>query len=164
MSEQTVQPNQPKTQTSKAPFIVGATLTVASLGLLAYQSTKQQPAAPTESEPSNSLPSPVAQPTKTSTQPSNTYSAIGSYTSPAGPEEIGVTLSVDNGVVTDATVEVKATNEFSKKWQGVFQSNFKKLVIGKDIATLKLDAVSGSSLTPKGFNDAVEKIKTQLPT
>lgn len=164
MSEQTVQPNQQNNQLNKAPFVVGATLTVASLGLLAYQSTKQQPSSPTQPKSVTASPSPVAQPTNAATLPSNTYTAIGSYTSPAGPEEVGVTLSVENGVITDASVEVKATNQFSKKWQGVFQSNFKQLVIGKDIATLKLDAVSGSSLTPKGFNDAVEKIKSQLPS
>lgn len=160
MSEHTSQPTQQSSQGNKTPFIVGATLTVASLGLLAYQSTKPQ-SVPTTQTTQTAGSTPL--PTQTNTT-AKTYSATGNYTSPAGPEELGVTLTIDKGIVTDATVEPKATNEFSKKWQGVFQSNFKPLVVGKDIATLKLNAVSGSSLAPKGFNDAVEKIKAQLPS
>lgn len=169
MNEQILQTNTPQSQPNKTPIIVGATLTVAALGFLAYQSIGQAPASsqpsvevkPTET---SNTPTMAAAPSESAAKKDNTFTTIGMYTSPAGEEEIGVTLEVNNGIVTDATVEVKATNPFSQKWQTVFQSNFKDLVVGKDIATLKLDAVSGSSLTPKGFNDAVEKIKAQLAT
>lgn len=165
MSEQNSQPNQQHASNNKAPFVIGATATLASLGLLAYQAVKPQSTPQTETEPTpSSVTQPVVEPVVTTTQTGKTYTAVGEYTSPAGEEEIGVTITIDSGIIKDAGVEVKATNQFSKKWQGVFQSSFKQLVIGKDIATLKLDAVSGSSLTPKGFNDAVEKIKAQLPS
>ena len=90
-----------------------------------------------------------------------TYSSIGSYTSPAGKEEVGVSLTLKNNIITDVTFTPKATNEVSIKLQGMFAGGFKELVVGKDINTVKLDKVSGSSLTPKGFNDAIEKIKLQ---
>lgn len=90
-----------------------------------------------------------------------TYSSIGTYTSPAGKEEVGVSLTLRDNVITSVTFTPKATNEVSIKLQGMFSSGYKELVVGKDINTVKLDKVSGSSLTPKGFNDAIEKIKLQ---
>lgn len=90
-----------------------------------------------------------------------TYTATGSYTSPGGPEEIGVTLIVKDGIITDSTVEAKATRSESKEYQGIFVENYKSQVVGKSLDSLNLTKVSGSSLTPKGFNDAVEKIKAE---
>lgn len=90
-----------------------------------------------------------------------TYSSTGEYTSPAGKEEVGVSLTLKNNIVTDVTFTPKATNEISVKLQTMFADGYKTLVVGKDINTVKLNKVSGSSLTPKGFNDAIEKIKLQ---
>jgi hypothetical protein len=42
-----------------------------------------------------------------------------------------------------------------------FAANYKTQVIGKKIEGLELSKISGSSLTPKGFNDALEKIRSQ---
>lgn len=89
------------------------------------------------------------------------YNAKGVYTSPAGSEQIDVKLTLKDGTVTDAMVVIEAINPVSKNFQEKFASGYKTLVIGKSIAALSLDKVSGSSLTPKGFNDAVTKIKSQ---
>ncbi|KXK09170.1 MAG: hypothetical protein UZ21_OP11001000228 [Microgenomates bacterium OLB22] len=45
--------------------------------------------------------------------------------------------------------------------QGLFAEGYKTQVVGKSIDELKLDVVNGSSLTPKGFEDALQKIKTE---
>ncbi len=90
-----------------------------------------------------------------------TYSATGNYVSPAGQEEVEVELTLAEGVIEDVTFTGKATNEKSVFMQGVFNDNFKALVQGKNIDEVQLDKVSGSSLTPKGFMDALEKIKTE---
>lgn len=89
------------------------------------------------------------------------YSAAGTYTSPAGAEEIGVKITLKDNIVTDADVEVKATNPKSKYMQDAFAKGYKEMVIGKNINEIKLEKVSGSSLTPMGFNTALEAIKTQ---
>lgn len=89
------------------------------------------------------------------------YTALGQYNSPAGAEEIDVTLTLKKDIVTDANVVEKAVNPRSVYMQGQFTSGYKAYVIGQNIATLKLTKVSGSSLTPNGFNDAVAKIRTQ---
>ena len=89
------------------------------------------------------------------------YKQVGVYTSPAGPEQIDVDIRIKAGIVTEASVTPKAENPKSKYMQGVFIENYKQLVVGKNIKNLKLGKVAGSSLTPQGFNDALEKIKVQ---
>lgn len=90
-----------------------------------------------------------------------TYQTIGNYNSPGGAEEIDVSLTIADGLITDATVVSKATRPRSVTMQGQFVSGFKEQVIGKSLNDVYLDKVSGSSLTPKGFNEAVEEIKEQ---
>ena len=90
-----------------------------------------------------------------------TYSAVGAYRSPAGEESIDVTLTLKGNVVSDVAVVPNATAPFSKKWQGKFIEGVKAAVVGVKLDDLDLKQVSGSSLTPKGFDDAVEQIKAQ---
>lgn len=89
------------------------------------------------------------------------YTVIGNYISPGGTEEIGVTVTLENGIITEAEVEPRATRPISKEKQADFEANYKPMVIGKKIDEVRLTKVSGSSLTPKGFNDALEKVKAQ---
>lgn len=70
-------------------------------------------------------------------------------------------LTLVNDVVTAATVTAKATDETSMMYQNTFIAGYKTFVVGKNIADVQLGKVSGSSLTPRGFNDAVSAIKTQ---
>lgn len=90
-----------------------------------------------------------------------TYTAVGNYISPGGAETIGITLTLADGIITDASAEVQATIPFSVNMQNAFASGFKSIIIGKSLDEVSLDKVSGSSLTPIGFNDAVEKIKVE---
>lgn len=90
-----------------------------------------------------------------------TYSSNGKYNSPAGGEEIGVTVTVKGDVITDASVKVLATNPASSEWQTKVSNAIKSVVVGKKLTDVVLDKVSGSSLTPKGWNDAISKIQTQ---
>lgn len=88
------------------------------------------------------------------------YTAEGDYTSPGGAENIGVTLTLKNGVIEDAEIETMGNRPNTVKFQEIFKENFKQFVVGKNIDEVKLDKVAGSSLSPKGFNDALEKIKS----
>jgi uncharacterized protein with FMN-binding domain len=90
-----------------------------------------------------------------------TYTATGNYTSPGGAESIEVTVTLADGVITDASVVSDAFRPESKMMQGQFISGFKAQVVGKKITDVKLTKVSGSSLTPKGWNDAIAKIQAQ---
>lgn len=89
------------------------------------------------------------------------YSAQGTYSYHSGTESIGVTLTLKDGVIEDVEVEEMAKAPTSKEMQADFAANYKSEVVGKNIDEVNLGKVSGSSLTPKGFNDAIEQIKTQ---
>mgnify|MGYP003395648924 CR=1 FL=1 len=87
------------------------------------------------------------------------YTAVGNYNSPGGAEEVGVKITLKNDVVTALTVTPKATRPISVKMQTAVSTGAGALVVGKKLDQVVLDKVSGSSLTPKGFNDAIAKIK-----
>ncbi len=89
------------------------------------------------------------------------YEAVGAYQSPGGPEKLGVKVEVKNNTIVTADVTVFETSEKTTTFQNLFKDNYSPLVVGKDIRTLKLDKVAASSLTPKGFNDAVATILKQ---
>jgi uncharacterized protein with FMN-binding domain len=90
-----------------------------------------------------------------------TYSATGNYRSPAGAEMVDVTLTLKSGIVTDATFTGEAKGGRSQQMQSAFASGFKEDVVGKSIDSISLSVVNGSSLTPQGFMDAVQKIETE---
>ena len=90
-----------------------------------------------------------------------TYAATGAYASPGGPDRIGISLVLKDGVITDITATPMPGDPASARYQDKFVSGYKPQVVGKNIADLKLGAVSGSSLTPIGFNDAIEQIRRQ---
>lgn len=89
------------------------------------------------------------------------YSAVGDYMSPGGAEQVGVTLTLKDDIISDVTFEVKAERPISVKMQEAFAADYKQYVVGKKIDEVQLTKVSGSSLTPKGFNDALAKIKAE---
>lgn len=89
------------------------------------------------------------------------YNMTGEYMSPGGPEQIDVKLTLQDGLVTEALVIAKAENRNSIKYQNIFIENYKDKVVGEYIDSLELDKISGSSLTPKGFNDALNKVRAQ---
>lgn len=96
-----------------------------------------------------------------STYKDGTYNADGVYRSPAGAEEIGVSLTLENDIVITANVTPTASNPKSKMMQDAFIAGFGAQVVGKPIDSLSLGVVNGSSLTPAGFMNAVAKIKAE---
>ncbi|WAC54381.1 FMN-binding protein [Gordonia sp. SL306] len=89
------------------------------------------------------------------------YSATGHYVSPGGPQQVGVTVTLSNSVITALSLDTSQTKGTSKEFQGKFASGVDALVVGKNIDDLDVHKVSGSSLTSTGFNDAIDQIKTE---
>ncbi|MFZ2621338.1 MAG: hypothetical protein WAX85_00025 [Minisyncoccia bacterium] len=145
--------------------IVGIVLIIAGYGGFKYLNKSNAVAEPeTLVTPVTPTPIPQEVPVDIPTSylyKNGSYSSVGEYNSPGGTESIKVALTLKDDVITDATITPLATRGNSVKFQGIFVSNFRPLVIGKKIDEVQLDKVSGSSLTPKGFNDALAKIKTQ---
>lgn len=88
------------------------------------------------------------------------YSATASYNSPGGSQQIGVTVTLTADKVTAAALDLKAEG-IAKTYQALFQSGYLPQVVGKDISTISLGAVAGSSLTGGGFNTALDQIEAQ---
>lgn len=90
-----------------------------------------------------------------------TYSATGSYQTPGGIEKIGVKVTINNGVVTTASITEQGSTGESQEFQARFESGFESQVVGKKVSEIKLSRVAGSSLTPIGFNAAISDIAKQ---
>jgi len=88
-----------------------------------------------------------------------TYSAIGMYAK--GKNSIDVTVDLDADIITGVEVIPMATIKMSLGLQKKFALAIADEVVGKPIDAVHLDRLAGSSLTTQGFNDAVEKIKSQ---
>ena len=119
--------------------------------------------APTPARTPTPTPPPTSQAPGASTHAykDGTYTAEGSYFTHAGPESVTITLTLKNDLITDSKFNGAPNAEMSGFYMQMFADTYKPLVIGKNIADVQLDRVSGSSLTPMGFNDAVAKIKAQ---
>jgi uncharacterized protein with FMN-binding domain len=89
------------------------------------------------------------------------YNAEGDYLSPGGREKVFVSLVIKDNIIESVVFEGRASDPTSKTYQKLFADNFKNKVVGKKISDVKLDKVSGSSLTSNGFNQALQKIKNQ---
>ncbi len=142
-------------------LIVLAVIALAVFTLGSKPAQKAQAPTPTTAEVQVDATQPSEAVAKKSEYKDGTYEATGNYTSPAQKEEINVSLTLKDGIVTAATFEGKGVNEVTKKMQGKFKEGFSEEVVGKSLDEIALTVVNGSSLTPKGFMDAVEKVKVE---
>jgi uncharacterized protein with FMN-binding domain len=90
-----------------------------------------------------------------------TYSADGNYVSPNGNETVGVELTLAGGAVTGVKITPHPTNSNTRKFQGEFAGGIQSQIVGKKLDDIRVSKVAGSSLTSGGFNQAVEKIKSE---
>ena len=90
-----------------------------------------------------------------------TYSADGNYVSPNGTETVGVELTLSGGTVSEVNITQHPSNPNTRKFQGEFAGGIKAQIVGKKLDELNVSKVAGSSLTSGGFNEAVEKIKSE---
>jgi uncharacterized protein with FMN-binding domain len=90
-----------------------------------------------------------------------TYSAEGDYITHVGQKYIQVTVTLKNDIITSADVKNEADDKMSEHYQDSFISGYKTQVIGKDISSVHVTKVALSSLTPNGFNSALQTIEKQ---
>jgi len=90
------------------------------------------------------------------------FLADGNYTSPEGAETVGVELTIAENKISSVVITPKATDKKSIRYQGLFADGIKGVIVGKSLdENLDPGTVNGSSLTGKGFVQAVENIKQQ---
>lgn len=153
---------EPSKNIAKPLSIIGGIIVVIA-GIIGYTSMDKAPATDTTTnEPSPSTDTTTTpSASSTSTYKDGTYDVQGNYVSPGGAETVGVKLTIKGDVVTDAVFTTQATLPGSVNFQNQFAAGYKQYVIGKKLDEVNVGKVSGSSLTPKGFNDAVAKIKVE---
>ncbi|MCX6731252.1 MAG: FMN-binding protein [Candidatus Roizmanbacteria bacterium] len=137
-----------------AGLLVIALIVAIGMGIFAFSDKANKETPPTSPKTAE-----VRQ--ATSSYKDGMYEQLGDYTSPGGAEQIDVKLTLKNGVITETEVTPKADRPISKMKQEAFAKEYKSSVVGKNINDLQLGKIAGASLTPKGFNDALEKIKAQ---
>lgn len=99
--------------------------------------------------------------TGTTTYTDGTYTASGSYQTPESVEEISVTVTLADDVITSVEVAGDPQARESQQYQSQFIGGISDVVVGKDIDEISVSRVAGSSLTSGGFNKAIEEIKTE---
>ncbi|GAC68255.1 FMN-binding protein [Gordonia soli] len=144
----------------------GLVVALATIGLVAGACSSETPTDTAATSAESGTESSAAGSAQTSGAASGEYrdgeySATGRYTSPGGPQKVGVTVTLANSVITALTLDTSETRGTSKEYQGKFESGIDALVVGKKIDDLDVSKVSGSSLTSGGFNDAIEQIKSE---
>ena len=115
--------------------------------------------APAPSASPSSSPSATPPPAPTSTYKNGNYSATGTYNSPGGHETLRVTIDMANDVITALAVTSVKIDSTAAAYETAFEGGIQDIVVGKDIDSLNVGPVAGSSLTSIGFNRAITTIK-----
>ncbi|NBD73956.1 hypothetical protein GVX82_02855 [Patescibacteria group bacterium] len=99
-----------------------------------------------------------------STFADGTYTATADYLTPRRTTHtVDLTLTLEDDVVTAAAVtyDGKPAGEYSNDYQEGFDAAYEAEVVGQPIENISLSRMGGSSLTPQGFNDALEAVKAE---
>ncbi len=147
-------------RTPSRPVVIG----LAGLGLvgaLAGCSTAGTTSTGTDSSSSDSGSSGGTTGGTSASYKDGTYTADGSYQAPSGRETITVKLTLASDKVTAVAITKHATDPNAVQYQTMFASGISSIVVGKDIDSLGVSRVAGSSLTSGGFRAVVDKITSE---
>jgi hypothetical protein len=125
----------------------------------AAELTEPEIAAPVE---------PMVEPVSVPAEPAETglngnYEYEVTYFTPGGATEMTVSFLMENSVITDVSMAGNPQHSTSIQYQRKLQTGLDTLIVGKELTAV--DAVpsktSGSSLTPKAFNDALAQLQAE---
>gem|GEM_PF-6157535 len=91
------------------------------------------------------------------------YEANGEFVTARGryTESVDLTLTITDDIVTDMQVVGNINNRKSQQYQDRFEAVIDDFIIGKNLSSIDVDAVSGASDTTDGFMVAVNAIRTE---
>lgn len=91
-----------------------------------------------------------------------TYTTSFAYEVPYGyTEPMEVSLVFENGVITEANIELEAKNSTSEEYQNWFMEYYKEEVVGQLVDVVSLSRVGGASLTNNAFDVALAAAKAE---
>lgn len=115
--------------------------------------------APTGIQPTNTTSS-SASSSPAPTYKDGTYSANGTFYTPDGTEQIGVAITIANNNITNVSIDSSSIySRTSAEYTSVFSDGINQVVDGRNVNDVRVSRISGASLTPMGFNNALEMIK-----
>lgn len=120
------------------------------------ETTKDTPAPQSTAEAS----APAASGTG-GTYKDGTYTADGSYQTPETVEKITVSITLAGDTVTAVKVTGNPQASETEHYQSQFIGGISAQVVGKKLDEISVSRVSGSSLTSKGFTQALATIRTE---
>ncbi|WP_295034269.1 FMN-binding protein [uncultured Microbacterium sp.] len=120
------------------------------------ETTKDTPAPQSTAEAS----APAASGTG-GTYKDGTYTADGSYQTPETVEKITVSITLAGDTVTAVKVTGDPQASETEHYQSQFIGGISAQVVGKKLDEISVSRVSGSSLTSKGFTQALATIRTE---
>lgn len=147
--------------------IVGVAAALALTGCASGAAeTETEPTTGSDTQATETTPSEPAAEATEAAAPSSVYvdgeyTATGSYQTPESVEELTVTLTVADDVVTAVEVTGNPTKAESKQYQGQFIGGIADVVVGRSVDEISVSRVAGSSLSSGGFNAALEQIKSE---
>ncbi|MBS1907087.1 MAG: FMN-binding protein [Actinobacteria bacterium] len=132
----------------------------------AAESSSAETTAPSTAPQTTAAGTPAATSTGSSTASGTTYkdgtyTADGSYQTPETVEKISVSITVKSDTVTAVDVTGDPQASETKHYQSQFIGGISAQVVGKKLDDISVSRVSGSSLTSKGFNQALATIRTE---
>jgi uncharacterized protein with FMN-binding domain len=128
----------------------------------AAESSSAEPGSGSGPQPSAGAGSPAASgSTVTGAYKDGTYSADGSYQTPETVEKISVSVTLSAGTVTKVSVTGDPQAAETRHYQAQFIGGIAAQVVGRKLDEISVDKVAGSSLTSKGFNQALATIRTE---
>lgn len=95
----------------------------------------------------------------TNTYTNGTYSQSNTYNVPHGTNEIAVTLTLTDDIITNLTVTHTAQHRESQQYQNRFDKRIADQVVGSSIDDISVSRIGGASLTTRAFNAAVAAIR-----
>jgi uncharacterized protein with FMN-binding domain len=96
--------------------------------------------------------------------PDGVYTTLGTYAPHGMDTQIEVTVTLKNDRIAASDVLLLSKNPTSVRITKKFTENYQQFVLGMPIQGLDLDAIAGSSLTPKGYNAALRQIEAYATT
>ncbi len=91
--------------------------------------------------------------------PNGTYSNLEQYAYHSGVNTVNITVTVQNEIVTSASVVGQNVDPYSQYMIGNFNSALPSLVVGQKIESIQLPTnVAGSSLTTAAFQSYINSI------
>ncbi|MGJ0183933.1 hypothetical protein [Corynebacterium glyciniphilum] len=88
-----------------------------------------------------------------------TYNATGEYG--GGPSYLGVTVTLEDSIITEVVVEPCAEDETIRGYQERFAGAVPDEVIGRSLDEADVGVLAGATVCADGFNDALTQIRDQ---